>query len=234
MTLKTTGSTSGSGTPRVTVINKGVPGRTSLEAIAALDQDVLALQPQRVILFFGMNDAMNSAKLVPLAEYDTAMRSMVRILADAGVATIVLVTLNPVIEFYVRERHAQHPHREDLQGYLAEYDRALRAIADENHLSLVDLRRIVEENGGTTISESCLIRCAANGGGRDGVHLTAPAYEKLGVQAFDVLKEHTRPGDKVVCFGDSLTYGGAVKGEGTSTGETYPAVLQLCFDKWSP
>lgn len=232
--MKIPGSTSGSGAPRVTVINKGVPGRTSLEAIAALDTYVLALQPQRVILFFGMNDAMNSAKLVPLAEYDTAMRSMVRILADAGVATVVLVTLNPVIELYVRERHTQHPHRQDLQGYLAEYDRAVRAIAAGECLPLVDLRRIVEENGGTTISESCLIRCEANGGGRDGVHLTAAAYAKLGMEAFEVLKGCTEFGDQVVCFGDSLTYGGAVKGQGTSTGETYPAVLQRCFDKWSP
>jgi hypothetical protein len=53
----------------------------------------------------------------------------------------------------------------------------------------------------------------------------ATAYEKLGVAVFEVLKGRALPEDKVVCYGDSLTFG--VNAEGQS----YPAVLQRCFNK---
>jgi lysophospholipase L1-like esterase len=215
--------------PTITVINKGVGGRNTPEAVTALEKDVLSLKPRHVILYFGMNDAMNSGKLVPLPDYEKNMRSMVRRLADAGVKTIALVTLNPVIEPYVQARHPKHPRTADLQACLTEYDRAIRRIAAEETLPLIDLRKIVADNGGTTNAPGCLIRCEANGGGKDGVHLIPAAYEKLGTQAYEMLKSSVQPGDTIVCFGDSLTYGAGVKGQGTTTGETYPAVLQRAF-----
>lgn len=214
----------------VTVINKGVGGRNTREAVADLEKDVLARKPQHVILYFGMNDAMNSGKLVPLADYDRNLRAMVRKLADAGVKTVALITLNPIIEPYVQARHPKHPRLADLQACLGEYDRTIRTVAAENERPLIDLRKIIDDNGGTTPAPGCLIRCEANGGGKDGVHLTAAAYEKLGTQAFEILKDRVQPGDTVVCFGDSLTYGASIKGQGTATGETYPAVLQRCFN----
>jgi lysophospholipase L1-like esterase len=52
----------------VTVVNKGFPGRNSRQALALLEREVLPLKPQHAVVFFGMNDAMNSGNLVPLAE----------------------------------------------------------------------------------------------------------------------------------------------------------------------
>jgi lysophospholipase L1-like esterase len=196
-----------------------------------METDVLALKPQHVILLFGMNDAMNSANLVPLPDYRRNMRAMVRTLRDAGTQTIALVTLNPVIEPYVQARHPNHPRSADLQGWLRMYDQVIRDIAAEHKLPLIDLRAMIEEHGGAAMTGDSLIRCEANGGGRDGVHLMPAAYEKLGALAFAVLKERVRSGDKVVCFGDSLTCGVGVKGQGDTVGETYPAVLQRCFAK---
>ncbi|WP_372934509.1 hypothetical protein [Mariniphaga sediminis] len=31
---------------------------------------------------------------------------------------------------------------------------------------------------------------------------------------------------KIICFGDSLTFGVYMKGEGTAEGDTYPAILK--------
>ena len=219
------------GTHKVTVINKGFSGRNTRNALQLLDKEVLPLKPQHVIVYFGMNDAMNSGNLLPLAEYEANLRLIVKKLTEVGVQTVALVTINPVIEEYVRARHPTHPQRERLQAYLLEYDQAVRRLAQEKALPLIDLRAIIERQGGTVISEKCLIRCEKNGGGKDGVHLTAAAYALLGQRVFEVMGGRVKAGDSVVCFGDSITFGAGVKGAGTVAGETYPAVLQRCFDQ---
>jgi len=215
---------------KVTVVNKGFPGRNTRQALALLDKEVLPLQAQHAIVYFGMNDAMNSACLLPLAEFEANLRTIVRRLSEKGAKTVALVTLNPVIEAYVRARHPRHPQGESLQAHLAAYDQAVRRLAKERSLPLIDLREIVDRNGGPVIAENSLLRCEKNGGGRDGVHLVPAAYALLGRSAFDVVGGRVKAGEKVVCFGDSLTYGAGVKGAGGVTGETYPAELQRCFD----
>jgi lysophospholipase L1-like esterase len=217
--------------PGVTVVNKGFSGRNTRNALQLIDKEVLALKPQHAVVYFGMNDAMNSGNLLPLADYEVNLRAIVKKLSDSGVKTVALVTINPVIETYVQARHPKHPQKGALQAHLATYDQAVRKIAAENKLPLIDLREIIEKNGGPVISEKGLIRCKKNGGGKDGVHLTAAAYALLGARAFAVIGGRVKAGDTVVCFGDSLTFGAGVKGTGTVTGETYPAVLQRCFDE---
>lgn len=214
----------------VTVVNKGFSGRNSRDALRLLEKEVLPLKPQHAVLYFGMNDAMNSGNLLGLGAYEANLRELVKRLREAGVKTVALVTPNPVIEAYVRDRHPKHPQRDGLQAHLAAYDQAVRRLAREQALPLVDLRGLVESNGGARVSETCLIRCEANGGGKDGVHLTPAAYALLGRLAFEVLGPHVKAGETVVCFGDSLTFGANVKGAGTVAGETYPAALQRCFD----
>jgi len=217
--------------PNVAVVNKGFPGRNSRDGLSLVEKEILPLKPHHVIVFFGMNDAMNSGNLLPLSDYEANLRTVVKKLADNGAKTVALVTINPVIEEYVQARHPKHPQKGHLQAYLATYDQAARKIAKEENLPLIDLRDIIEKNGGAVISEKCLIRCEKNGGGKDGVHLTPPAYALLGQRAFEAIKDRVKPGETVVCFGDSLTFGANVKGAGTVAGETYPAVLQRCFNR---
>lgn len=216
--------------PKVTVVNKGFSGRNSRNALQLLDKEILPLKPQHAVVFFGMNDAMNSGNLLPLSEFEKNLRAVVQKLADGGARTVALVTINPVIEEYVRARHPKHPQKENLQAWLATYDQAVRRIAEERKLPLVDLRALVEKSGGAVISEKSLLRCEKNGGGKDGVHLTAEAYALLGRRVFEVIGGGVKAGETVVCFGDSLTFGAGVKGAGTASGETYPAALQRGFD----
>lgn len=215
---------------KVTVINKGFPGRNSRNALQLLDKEVLPLKPQHAVIYFGMNDAMNSGNLLPLADYEANLRTIVKKLTEIGAKTVALVTINPVIEEYVRARHPKHPQKDGLQAYLATYDQAVRKIAKEQGLPLIDLRDIIEKNGGPVISDSSLIRCEKNGGGKDGVHLTPAAYARLGQSVFEAIGSRVKAGETVVCFGDSLTFGSGVKGAGTADGETYPAALQRSFD----
>jgi lysophospholipase L1-like esterase len=213
-------------TNRVTVVNKGYPGANTRDALRVLPKEVLPLKPHHAVVFFGMNDAMNSANLLPLDTYETNLRAIISRLREGGVKTVALVSIHPVIEPYLAARHPKHPQKDRLQDWLATYDQTVRKLAEELACPLIDLRAIVEKNGGAAISENSLIRCEKNGGGKDGTHLTPAAYALLGQAAFETLKTRAAPGDTVVCFGDSLTFGASVKGAGSTSGETYPAILQ--------
>ncbi|MDP0497582.1 MAG: GDSL-type esterase/lipase family protein [Verrucomicrobiota bacterium JB024] len=215
----------------VTVISQGYPGRNTKAALRLLQKDVLPLHPDHVVVFLGMNDAMNSAALIPLDQYVNNLGGIVDKLKANGAKTVALVTLHPVIVEYLRQRHPEHPHVTDLQAHLASYNAAVEELAREKSLPLVDFRALVEARGGAVIAEDSLIRCEKNGGGTDGVHLTPAGYQLLGETVFATIGDRVAPGETVVCFGDSLTYGVRVEGAGTVTGETYPAVLQRCFDQ---
>ncbi|HPO36802.1 MAG TPA: GDSL-type esterase/lipase family protein [Kiritimatiellia bacterium] len=215
----------------VTVVNKGFPGRNSRQALALLEREVLPLKPQHAVVFFGMNDAMNSGNLVPLAEFEQNLEALAERLAAGGARTVALVTIHPVIEAYVKERHPKHPQRADMQAWLAAYDQAVRRVAQARKLGLIDWRSRVEKQGGASVSADSLLRCVANGGGRDGVHLTAQAQALLGRCVFEAVGAGVKAGETVVCFGDSLTFGSGVKGAGTTEGEAYPAVLRRLLEQ---
>jgi lysophospholipase L1-like esterase len=124
---------------------------------------------------------------------------------------VALVTIHPVIEAYVKERHPKHPQRADMQAWLAAYDQGVRRVAQARKLGLIDWRSRVEKQGGASVSADSLLRCVANGGGRDGVHLTAQAQALLGRCVFEAVGAGVKAGETVVCFGDSLTFGSGAK-----------------------
>ncbi|NOX56294.1 MAG: hypothetical protein GXP27_17990 [Planctomycetes bacterium] len=204
----------------IRVLNRGVGGNTSRDGLARFDRDVVAAHPDHLVLFFGMNDACNSAKLVPVDQFERNLQAMID---RSPTSSIVLVSLNPIIADYVAARHPRHPFRGSLQQHLAKYDAAVRRLARRNHLPLADLRKLIETRGGASLQCDSLIRNEKNSGARDGVHLTADGYRLLAGRVAEQLRGRVQPGDVVLCFGDSLTFGAHVRGAGTATGETYPA-----------
>ncbi|MEW6360057.1 MAG: GDSL-type esterase/lipase family protein [Planctomycetota bacterium] len=215
--------------PEVLVVNKGVGGNSTRDGLARFERDVIETRPDHLILYFGMNDAGNSKKLVPLDEYVRNMQTMIDRARAAGVKTIVLVTLNPVIIDYWASRHPTHPNK--TQAHFDAYDAAVRALAEKNGLPLADLRALVNERGGAAMDAGCLIRNEANSRAKDGVHLTAEGYRLMAGIFPPIFKDRIKPGQTVVCFGDSITYGSGIKGAGTACGATYPAWLWLHLNR---
>jgi len=215
-------------TRAVEVLNKGIPGQTALQGLKRFDRDVLAAKPQWLILYFGMNDALNQN--VPVDRFVEAMEEMIEKADAGGVKHVVLVTPNPFIEAYLIERHPKHSEVKDLKGHLEKYEQAIREMARKHNLPLVDLKKMVLENGGATEKAISLIRNPLNSNARDGIHLTAKGYQLFADLFEPVFKGNIGSGETVVCLGDSLTFGSFMKGEGTSTGETYPAFLKVLLN----
>lgn len=215
---------------KITVINKGVGGSNTENALRRLNKDVLEIKPTHLIIYFGMNDALNSACLIPPEKYEANLQSIIDAAKQNGIKNIVLVTLNPIISTYVRKRHPAHP-AQNLDEYLLKYNKIIMGVAEKNKLPIADLRKLVDSKGGATEDKSSLLRNTANSKSEDGVHLTAEGYNLLAELIFSILKDQVKEGDTVLCFGDSLTYGVYMKGVGTACGDTYPGKLADLLNK---
>lgn len=69
------------------IINAGVSGDTTEQALARIDDDVLARDPKLVIVGLGGNDFLTS---VPLASTEANLRSIVRKIHDRGAMVLLL------------------------------------------------------------------------------------------------------------------------------------------------
>ncbi len=107
------------------MINAGISGHTTVNALARLEQDVLAHQPHVVIIMFGMNDVTR----VPLETYTANLRAIIQRCRHAG-AAVVLCTPNGV-----------SPNQDRPEERLAEYATQVKELASELELPLADCLR---------------------------------------------------------------------------------------------
>ena len=77
---------------KVQMINAGISGHTTADALARIERDVLRHRPDLVTVMFGLNDMVR----VPLVKYRANLREIIRRCRAAG-AEVVLATPNNVI-----------------------------------------------------------------------------------------------------------------------------------------
>lgn len=225
-------------TTEIAVENLGVSGQNSSEGLAGFSSK-LTSNPDHVVIYYGMNDALNSAKLIALSTYTNNLISMVEQAVDAGAKNVFLVNIHPVNTTYLAARHSYA--FDDIQAHLTEYNEAVAEVTATTAATLIDWRTAFL--GGSTIEAAtanavdCLLICQANSENEnntsfddaseyeDGVHLTAAGYQLLGETVLSAVQSVAQAGDIVTCIGDSITYGLKADGAGTITGDTYPAVL---------
>jgi lysophospholipase L1-like esterase len=215
---------------RVKVINAGIGGNNTRDALARIDADVFKYQPDMLILDFGGNDCCWPQKFVPLDEYEKNLRKLIALSRQNGVKAIVLMTPPPAIEAYILKRHPDHPQAGNLGAHILTYVEAVRKIAAEEKLLLVDLYEIINAHGGAVESADTIVRNMKNGGGLDGIHINAEGYKIVAAEVHEKIKDYVTPASVVVCFGASLTAGAHVKGFGTASWETYPGQLKYLLD----
>jgi len=109
----------------VEVINAGISGHTTVNALARIDRDVLMHKPDLVTVMFGLNDMVR----VPLEEYRANLEAIVSKCRDDG-AEVVLATPNNVIDTDNRPT-------EGLRSYCD----AVRQVARELEVPLCDCYR---------------------------------------------------------------------------------------------
>lgn len=107
---------------KVTVRNAGVSGDTTRGALARLERDVIACEPQLVTVMLGMNDMVR----VPLSEFKKNLGVIIARCRKSG-AEVLLCTQDSVMETAARPEQK-----------LAEFTQAIRDVGREESVEVVD------------------------------------------------------------------------------------------------
>ncbi len=207
------------------IINAGVGGNNSRALLERIVRDVFSYYPDLMILMVGTNDALNSGALVPLEEYAANLDALVARTLQAD-CKVLLATVAPFDLPALLARHQI----ESYGGFhpserLAAINEAIKSCARKRGVPLADVNTVLSVLGNIGEDATCLLRNTANAGMADGVHPTAGGYALIADVIYQTILDHNLPASKVVCFGDSITFGPRMEGEGSAIGLTYPARL---------
>ncbi|QWG34370.1 SGNH/GDSL hydrolase family protein [Bacillus mycoides] len=166
------------GTPRLTprlqemfpnwkVVNAGVPGDNTFDALNRIEDDVLSYKPDFITVFLGTNDAVSFAQ-VPLQAYKENLEKMVSRISPEKV---LLISPAPVDE----ER--QHHRTNEILGQYAEVVEEVAKQTGSRFLNLY-AEMIQEENYKIFVEDE----------EKDGLHFGAEGYAYLAKLICEKLK----------------------------------------------
>lgn len=199
----------------IDVYNKGISAQNSAQGLSRFKKDVVELQPNWVLIYFGLNDALNEPQFVDLPKFIGNLTRMVDLARENGI-TPVLCTIHPCVTEKLMERHKPESYGEEgPNGKIDRYNAAIRELVKTKEVLLADFAVIAAASDP-----------AIQWMGKDGVHLTPRGYQLLAETFLTTIKPKLAAGQKVVCLGDSITFGAGMNGRGTVEGDTYPAALK--------
>lgn len=159
------------------IVNAGVSGNTTVDALSRFKKDVVAQHPDVVTIMFGSNDC-SDGKRIPLDIYKENLELFVKKL---GYKKVILITPPPV-----DDRKQVHRQNENLQHYVE----VVKDVAEEQNCTLIDFNAYVlnQEN-----YEQLLI-----GKQDDGLHFGEKLYDQLSDLIAEQLKLRIRHAESSV------------------------------------
>lgn len=213
------------------VVNAGVPGDNSRAILARLERDVLSHAPELTVVLAGTNDALNSAALLPPEESAANISNIAVRLLESG-SKVLMVAPPPFHKPYLLARHPASAYAPDSpEARLSKVIGSMRRLCGALAIPLLDIHRIFSAAGDVGEEPSSLIRNKANSNSEDGVHPTAEGYRLIAACVYEAIVLLDLPRKRVVCVGDSITYGLNMAGMGTVEGESYPARLSALLNE---
>lgn len=208
------------------VINAGVSGNTTTDLLGRLDADVLEQHPDLVLLMVGTNDMLNSKKMVSYRDYEVNLVQIVHKIQATG-SKIVLLSPPTVDSVYLFQRHDKTLYKDPPNLKLDSVRVIMQRVSAHYGLKYLDINKSFKKRNLPEHNKDVFIQNESNSGRRDGVHPTRLGYRFISELVFNFIKrEYKGLADmKIVCFGDSITYGAGAKNKGTGEREDYPAVL---------
>lgn len=207
------------------IVNAGVSGDTTQDLLDRLPE-VLNLNPDWILLMVGTNDMLNSNKFISYDDYEKKLKLIVDKLQKKGVP-VVLISPPTVDQVYLFERHNSKNFNEAPVEKLEFVRTCMKDLSKQDGVFLVDVLQEFLNANIPVHNEDGMIMNEKNSNKRDGVHPTPEGYKFIAkIIAQSLEDQKLQLSGKVVCFGDSITFGLDVCGEGTVEGETYPAYLK--------
>lgn len=201
------------------VINAGVGGNSTNDLLKRIDKDVLAKNPDLVILMAGTNDMLNSNKMIDYKTYASNLEILIKKIKTSG-TDLVLMNPIPVDSTYLFLRHNKRLFKEQPNEKIDKAGQIVEQLAKENKVFFFNLKRVFKTLNLPRHNQDLLIKNEKNSGKKDGVHPTALGYRFIAQHVYQFLKENQllKTNGTIICFGDSITRGDA-------KGMNYPAYL---------
>lgn len=208
------------------IINAGVSGNNTYDLLNRIETDVLNKKPDLVILMIGTNDMVNSGKMISYQEYSDNLNRISQVLKGSKIE-VLLMSPPPIDTVFLFERHRKEIFNEPPNVKIDSVRTIMKGIAKKYDFFFIDIFESFRSKNIPAHNEDYYIRNPKNSGARDGVHPTGDGYKLIATTIFNFMKENKLlfKNVRVVCFGDSITFGAYTKGAGTTKGETYPAYL---------
>lgn len=129
-------------------VNAGVGGHNTKQGLRRLEKDVLARQPEVVVVLFGTNDmrADSERAYVSIEEYEKNLQTIVGRCQEAD-ARVILCTPPPIDTEAYFKRHSRQEYQQ-LGGFeqlIEQYRSVVRSVAESHNLPVVDLDRLLTE-----------------------------------------------------------------------------------------
>jgi len=205
--------------------NKGVPNNNTANLLRRLHRAVLKRNPSLVIIMIGTNDMVNPPKMRPYGVYRKALAKIVTSIQQEG-SDVLLLSLPPVDTADLFTRHNKRRYDAPPEEKIDTANKIIKEVSEARHCMFLDINAVFRSRHTPNPTASSLLRNKANSNRRDGVHPTAKGYALIADTIAAFLKHQGKQYPRIICFGDSITFGAYAKGEGSVHGETYPAELK--------
>jgi lysophospholipase L1-like esterase len=130
----------------VDTVMAGVAGNSTAQALRRMSQDVIAHDPDVVVIFFGTNDLRVDAPnvYVPVDQYAVNLNQMIDACTEEG-ASVVLCTLPPIEHdaFFARHEREVFDQAGGLAKLVADYRETALEVAETRDIPLVDLYELL-------------------------------------------------------------------------------------------
>jgi lysophospholipase L1-like esterase len=213
------------------VFNAGKGGASSGNLLGKkLLKKALSPKPQLTILMVGTNDMLNSRKLATYEKFEANINKLLDIF-KAKNSQVILMTIPPFSEKLLLMRHKRAKYSEAPTKRVEKANAVIKKIAKKRNLPLVDVYALFTAVTKDQDSKASLLRNLANKKIKDGVHPHKAGYKVIAEAVYKTINKYKLPTKRIVCYGDSITYGAGMKGAGTATGNTYPGQLAKLLKK---
>lgn len=145
--------------PELEVVNAGIPGDTTIDALKRIDQHVLRYEPNYVTVFFGANDVA-TYNHVSLETYLVNLREIIQWIGKDKV--ILLGT-----PYASQKSHGQDHRLEDIKRY----SDGAKTLAELNNIPFIDMQATMTAQADPEV----LLQT-------DGLHFSSAGYELLAAQ----------------------------------------------------
>ena len=193
----------------ITVINMGISGNTAENLLNRINT-VIKQAPNLVIIMIGTNDALDGSSTYN--SFSSTLSIIIDSLQHTG-SSVMLLTPPPIQTWNTITTNSNGVY----SIYFKDICNIIYNLSESKACYYVDIDG--ELNNILTSANSHQLFLS------DGVHPSAQGDKDIASDIFSYMKTQNVIAKKIVCFGDSITFGAYLAGQGTATGDTYPAAL---------